>query len=184
MVTDSITAIPVNPFTIDETPTEGLIGHTFNYVNPIDNETEILTITAIDEDNNTITVNNGQGLYQVGVYSDGPGDDQVVTVATSSILFNGGSVSFRNVHPIFENEYHCTVEEDEYNFTLNPTVRKRKAIDHGELANFATGSNFKPYVTTIGLYNDQGDLLVVGKTSQAIRMSDETDTTFVVKFDT
>ena len=184
LVPDAILAIPVNPFTIDETPSEDLIGFNFAYTNPVNSETEILTITSIDEDNNTITVNNGQGLYQVGIYNNGPGSDQPVTVTTSNISFTGGSVSFRNVHPIFENEYHCTVEEDEYNFTLNPTVRKRKAIDHGELANFATGSNFKPYVTTIGLYNDQGDLLVVGKTSQAVRMSDETDTTFVVKFDT
>lgn len=184
LVLDDLSSVPVNPFTIDETPFDGLLGFTFDYTNPVDNEVETLTITAIDEDNNTITVNNGQGLYQVGTYN--AQNDQSVTVTTSSLSFNAGfgKVSFRNTHPIFENEYHCTVDENEFNFTLNPTVRKQKSIDHGELANFATGSNFKPYVTTIGLYNDQGDLLVVGKTSQAVRMSDETDTTFVVKFDT
>ena len=34
------------------------------------------------------------------------------------------------------------------------------------------------------LYNDNGELLVVGKLGQAIRMTDEADTTYVVRFDT
>ena len=53
-----------------------------------------------------------------------------------------------------------------------------------ELANFTTSSYFKPYVTTIGLYNENNDLLVVGKLGQPIRMSDETDTTFIMRWDT
>ena len=57
-------------------------------------------------------------------------------------------------------------------------------INKGDLANFATGSNFKPYVTTVGLYNEGGELLVVGKLGQPIKMSDETDTTFVIRYDT
>tara|TARA_B100000963_G_scaffold353993_1_gene369691 strand:- start:529 stop:4386 length:3858 start_codon:yes stop_codon:yes gene_type:complete len=93
-------------------------------------------------------------------------------------------LKFKNTHLIFENEYMCTVEEDEYNFTLNPTVRKLQSIHGDELADFATGSNFKPYVTTIGLYSDDGELLVVGKLGQPIKMSDETDTTFIVRYDT
>ena len=97
---------------------------------------------------------------------------------------NDFSLLFKNTHLIFENEYMCTVDENEYNFTLNPTARKLKSINNGELANFATGSNFKPYVTTIGLYSDDGELLVVGKLGQPIKMSDETDTTFIVRYDT
>ena len=64
------------------------------------------------------------------------------------------------------------------------SVRKNKSITSHQLANFATGSLFKPHVTTIGLYNDHNELLVVGKLSQAVRSSDETDTTFVVRWDT
>jgi len=94
------------------------------------------------------------------------------------------SLSFKNTHLIFENEYMCTIDEDDFNFTLNPTARKLKSINGEELANFATGSNFKPYVTTIGLYNDEGELLVVGKLGQPTKMSEKTDTTFIVRFDT
>ena len=57
-------------------------------------------------------------------------------------------------------------------------------ISKSDLANFATGSNFKPYVTSIGLYDDDNNLLVVGKLEQPIKASSETDTTFVIRFDT
>ena len=108
----------------------------------------------------------------------------LVTVAYTTIVVNEFTIQYKNSHLIFENEYHCTVDEDEYNHTLNPTARKLKDIDSGELAPFATGSNFKPYVTTVGLYNEGGELLVVGKLGQPIKMSDETDTTFVIRYDT
>jgi hypothetical protein len=119
-------------------------------------------------------------------------DNEVLLLENTTATVNyvtGGSVDdfnleFKNTHLIFEHEYQCTVEEDEYNFSLNPTLRLNQDIEEAELANFATGSNFKPYVTTIGLYNEEGELLVVGKLGQPIKMSDETDTTFVVRFDT
>lgn len=49
---------------------------------------------------------------------------------------------------------------------------------------FATGSYFSPYVTTVGLYNESYQLVAVGKMSQPIPISLHTDTTFVINFDT
>jgi hypothetical protein len=49
---------------------------------------------------------------------------------------------------------------------------------------FATGSDFTPYVTTVGLYNESYQLIAVGKMAQPIPVSLFTDTTFVVNFDT
>ena len=43
---------------------------------------------------------------------------------------------------------------------------------------------FSPYVTQVGLYNDTGELLLVAKLSQAIKIPNDKDLTFVVKFDT
>ena len=97
---------------------------------------------------------------------------------------NDFTLQYKGTHLIYENEYQCMVDQHEFDVTLNPSARKVKSKDSEDLANFATGSYFRPYVTTIGLYNDNGELLVVGKLGQAIRMSDETDTTYVVRFDT
>ena len=48
---------------------------------------------------------------------------------------------------------------------------------------FATGSYFSPYVTTVGMYNDDHELLAVGKLSQPLPTSQTTDTTILVNID-
>ena len=49
--------------------------------------------------------------------------------------------------------------------------------------NFTTHSQFAPYITTIGLYNDNNELLVVGRTSKPIKNDDTMDMSFVLRFD-
>ena len=93
-------------------------------------------------------------------------------------------LKFQGSHLIYENEYQCTIEEDEFNDTLNISARKVKSHQSEDLANFATGSLFKPYITTVGLYNENNELLVVGKLGQPLRISDETDSTIVIRWDT
>ena len=48
---------------------------------------------------------------------------------------------------------------------------------------FVTHSQFAPYITTIGLYNDNNELLIVGRTSSPIRNDPEMDISFVLRFD-
>ena len=91
---------------------------------------------------------------------------------------------YKNTHPITEFEYQCTVKDTEFNFTTNMSARKNGNVGEEKLADFATGSNFKPYITSVGLYDDNGNLLLVGKLGQPIKTSEETDTTFVLRFDT
>lgn len=90
------------------------------------------------------------------------------------------TISFMSSYRIYENQYKCTIRENEFNYTQNPSARSGS----GEFYySFVTGSSFSPYVTTIGLYNDNKELLVVGKLSQPIPISLDTDTTFIVNFD-
>jgi hypothetical protein len=90
------------------------------------------------------------------------------------------SISFKSEYIIYEQEVRCKVGENDFNFSTNPTI----TIDNsGSIAPFATGSAFAPYVTTIGLYNENSELLAVAKLSQAISLSSIADTTFVVKYD-
>lgn len=93
-------------------------------------------------------------------------------------------LKFQGSHLIYENEYQCTIGEEEFNDTLNISARKIKSHQSEDLANFATGSLFKPYITTVGLYNEDNELLVVGKLGQPLRISDETDSTIVIRWDT
>ena len=102
------------------------------------------------------------------------------------IIGNRGinTLQFQGTHLIYEHEYQCTVGEHEFNDTKNLSARKIQSSISHEFANFTTSSLFKPHVTTIGLYNKNNELLVVGKLGQPVRMSDETDTTFVLRWDT
>ena len=94
------------------------------------------------------------------------------------------TIQFQGTHLIYEHEYQCTIGEHEYNSTYNLSARKHKSNTKNKLEDFATGSNFATYVTTIGLYDERGECLVLGKLGQPIKMSDETDTTFVLRWDT
>jgi len=89
--------------------------------------------------------------------------------------------SFSSSITIYETQYKCTAGENEFGFSLNPTILSGSNND--TLYDFATGSYFQPYVTTVGLYNEQQQLLAVGKLSQPLPLSPTTDTTILVNID-
>ena len=105
-------------------------------------------------------------------------------------------ISFRNEHTVYENYVKCTVKDYEYGFSYNPSLLSGSqgqlqyysgsyfmTGSEGILVDFATGSDFSPYVTTVGLYNDAGDLLGVGKMAAPIPMSPNTDMTYLIRYD-
>jgi hypothetical protein len=101
---------------------------------------------------------------------------------------------------IYVNEVKCRVLENDFNYSQNPTVFKYRTvitgsralpfyssstaiITDGTLIDNVTGSSFNPYVTTVGLYNESNDLLVVGKLSTPYPIPDNTDITFIIRWD-
>jgi len=108
----------------------------------------------------------------------------IITNQSSSYQnLNSASISFQNEHIIYENEVRCIVKESDYNLSYNPSLVTGSYAD-GILRSFATSSFFQPYVTTIGLYNDNNELLMVAKLGKPIMLSPDTDMTFIVKYDT
>jgi hypothetical protein len=81
---------------------------------------------------------------------------------------------------IFETQYKCTIRENEFNFSLNPSLMSGS---EGQTYNFVTGSIFTPYITTVGLYNENQELLAVAKLAKPLNSSDTTDTTILINFD-
>ena len=92
------------------------------------------------------------------------------------------TVSFKNEHTIYENEVRCLVKESDYNLTYNPTLLSG-SYTSGSVKDFATGSDFYTYATSLGLYNDDNELIAIAKFGKPIMMSPDTDMTFVVKYD-
>ena len=97
-----------------------------------------------------------------------------------AIQVGPNQLNFRNNYTIYENEIVCTVTAGQFNMSQNPTITSNQS---GSLRDFATGSNFQPYTTAIGLYNEANELLLVGKFAQPTEISKDTDTTFVIRYD-
>jgi hypothetical protein len=94
----------------------------------------------------------------------------------------GWTISFKNEHTIYEHEVRCLVKESDFNLSYNPTLVTNYAS--GSVKDFATGSNFYTYATSLGLYNDNNELLAVAKFGKPMLISPDTDMTFVIKYDT
>ena len=105
-------------------------------------------------------------------------------------LYEGSNItaSFSSSYTIYETQYKCTIDESEFNFSQNPSIISGSVTNNvttasGVIYDFATGSYFNPYVTTVGLYNNDRELLAVGKLAQPLPTSQVTDTTILVNID-
>ena len=131
----------------------------------------------------------GYGVYGYSVYGGSPDVKVIENFITSSNV----TCSFSSSLTIYETQYKCTARENEFNFSQNPTITSGSVSLSSSVGTFytptpyiydwATGSYFQPYVTTIGLYNEAQQLLAVGKLSQPLPLSPTTDTTILVNID-
>jgi len=126
----------------------------------------------------------GQIFYSHGmvIFTTGSMAGLGAEMSASLTNLNSLSVSFQSSLRIYENQYKCTINENEFQFSLNPTLLSGSKND--VYYDFVTGSFFTPYVTTVGLYNESNELLMVGKLSNPIPISQEVDTTIIVNLDT
>tara|TARA_Y100001972_G_scaffold53173_1_gene65085 strand:- start:250 stop:1359 length:1110 start_codon:yes stop_codon:yes gene_type:complete len=147
---------------------------------------------------------------------------------------DGFSVEFKSTKTIYEREYVCAIDENEFQFTNNKSARVGRSgslqISYDTLAGLATSitgtastsslstsyprvdyatlgystssydrggynigkefigetthSEFATYVTSVGLYNDENELLAIGKPASPIKNEKDLSLTFVVRFDT
>ena len=95
-------------------------------------------------------------------------------------VLRSGSLQWKGSHTVYTHNYRCKVPETQLNFSQNPSTATGSL---GEVRDFITGSHFRPYVTTVGLYNDSNELIAIGKMGQPIPKSKYMDMTFVIKFD-
>ncbi len=93
------------------------------------------------------------------------------------------TMRFQGTTTLYEQKVKCLVKASDYNLTMNPSIRKDGRDDVGELDPLAKNSSFKPYITTVGLYDDKARLLAVAKLGKPIQKLNNVDTTFVVRFD-
>ena len=84
---------------------------------------------------------------------------------------------------LYEHEYICRAKEDEFNFTANATIRQDNNENTEVPKAFVSNQYFAPYITTVGLYDDYGRLLAIGKLGSPIHKRDDVDLNLIVRFD-
>jgi hypothetical protein len=88
--------------------------------------------------------------------------------------------SFSSSITLYETQYRVNIRENEFNFSLNPSLLSGS---EGAIYSFATGSDFTPYLTSIGMYDDSQNLLAVAKLSQPFKIDSTTDINILINLD-
>ena len=126
---------------------------------------------------------------------------------------DGYSLKYKSQVTIREHSYTCVVGEGELNSTNNISVTKERSgsisvsgsqswrlfpavmllLKSGsykhyyqatnEYNNFVTHSEFQPYITKVGLYNDFNELIAIGQLSHPIKNDEELSLAINVRFD-
>ena len=95
-------------------------------------------------------------------------------------LSDGGKFQVRREEEISSTNFFCRVNNKRYNFSSNPTYFT------GSDGSFVQPTYFKDpkvYITTVGLYNDDNELLAVAKLSKPILKSYSREAIIKVKLD-
>jgi hypothetical protein len=154
-----------------------------DYINPTSFHLNIFSGLAKYDD-------TGEGyLYRSGSGSP-PSEAAIITYShgivvgtflSNFLAINNITCSFQSSRTIYETQFKCTIRPDEFNFSLNPSLISGST--DGTPYDFITGSYFAPYVTTVGLFNENQELLAVAKLAQPLPTSRTTDTTIVINLD-
>ena len=99
------------------------------------------------------------------------------------------TIGFSSSVTLYEHQYKCTVRENEFGYSLNPSLLSGSQTSAPLLGtnyvykDFATGSYFSPYITTVGLYDNDKNLLAIGKLSVPTKVPMNADLEIQVAFD-
>ena len=90
------------------------------------------------------------------------------------------TASYRSTVTINEFSTVAKLDAGDFNMSTNVTLTKD---DDSTYYPFVSGSTFAPYITTIGLYNDFGELLAIAKLAQPIKKRNDVDMNFLIRMD-
>ena len=157
------------------------------------------------DDGNSNLIDSGSNIKGNIFYDRG-----LIVIAkdiVSGSVLSQFTLNFRSTKTIFENEIFLSVLENEFNVSQNPSAvdydgtigriklhNIRSTINPLKVGGFAdylysgsvdpTGSYLAPYITTIGLYDDELNMVAVAKLPQPIKSLPDYPINFIVRFDT
>tara|TARA_R110000868_G_scaffold103107_3_gene283987 strand:+ start:7494 stop:9152 length:1659 start_codon:yes stop_codon:yes gene_type:complete len=92
-------------------------------------------------------------------------------------------LDYRATKTVEEVSILCEINKNEYNVSSNPSVRINNDLSEYQLKDAVTTTDFRPYITQVGLYNDNGELLALAKLGSPLKKREDVDVTINIKFD-
>jgi hypothetical protein len=148
----------------------------------------------------TVTINFTSSSIEYNITDDGEGNMIYSGSNVGNIIYEHGLIilnidnqtnqeiissnnlylNFKGAITIYENQFKCTIRENEFNFSNNPTLLSGSG---GDMYEFATKEYFSPYITTVGLYNNNKELIAVAKLAQPLPSPNSTDINILINLD-
>lgn len=153
------------------------------------------TSSSFDDGNGNIYISSsnsssliGRIFYDKGIALLRPTSSLVGDGLTlNGLTFGSGStvtVNFTSSLLLYEHSIKAEIEPNEFLQTFsNPTISGITLNATQSAFQLMVSGTLTPYVTTIGLYNDNNELLAVAKPSVPIQRTADTPQTFIIKFD-
>ena len=117
---------------------------------------------------------------------DDTGEDFQAVLSGSAITASAGgfrnrihNIQFNNTTELNSTIYFCRANHNDFNYSSNPTYLSASKI---QVKNSSTDSPVS-YITTVGLYSSDNELLAVAKLSEPIKKTPETELTLRVRLD-
>ena len=98
----------------------------------------------------------------------------------NNIIYTPFTASYRSTVTLNELSVVARLDAGDFNMSTNITLTQD---DDTTYYSFASSDDFAPYITTIGLYNDAGQLLAIGKLANSIRKRNDVDMNFLIRLD-
>jgi hypothetical protein len=95
------------------------------------------------------------------------------------------TVNFKATHTIYQHTAICTMDIGDFNFSSNPTMAATQSAVSGTVKvvdGFVSGT-LSPYMTSVGLYTDRGELVAVAKFPRPIKRVIDSQQTVIIRFD-
>jgi hypothetical protein len=191
-----ILSIPQIKFGDGVVPSTVKLTNTNNIVKPYTSPTSINIIdngygNLYDTNNSNFTASVGNISYDFGLL--------IITEPSYSAYFSNSlfvsnsltnsQLNYTSYYTAYSNEIICPVKSYEFNNTLNPTAYVTDAsgnkVFRFEDIYDASGSivNFRPLATGIALYDGTNRPVVFAKFAKPIRIENDMDSIFIIRFD-
>jgi hypothetical protein len=102
-----------------------------------------------------------------------------ISASADALRLRIQNIQFNNTTELNSTVYFCRANHNEFNYSSNPTYLSSSKL----VVKNTTTDNPVSYITSVGLYNDNRELLAVAKLSEPLKKTPDTEFTLRVRLD-